>query len=701
MFFIGIDIGGTFTDLALVDEGGFLRIYKAETTPHDLAQGVMDAMALAAGDFGLDVRGLLGKTSYFAHGTTAATNAFIQRKGCKTGLITTAGFGDTILITRLLGMTAGMSEEEVLHYSSRGYPEPIVPYQLIKEVRERIDYKGSVVAPLDEAGVTGAVNELKQARVEAVAVCLLWSFKNPAHERRVREMVEQSMPGVPVTLSSELVPIAGEYERTAAVVINAYLSPTISNYLKNLVVQFRELGLKGPALIMTSSGGVLPVKEAGAKAVGLLESGPAGGVIASTYLGNTLGHNNIIATDMGGTSFDVGLIIDGSPILTHRSVVGKYHISVPMIDIASIGTGGGSIARVDGGYLKVGPLSAGAVPGPVCYGKGGAEPTVTDADVALGFIDPDFFLGGRIKLNKKAAEQSIEEKVARPLGITMVEAAAGIRRVSDSQMADLLRKVTLQRGHDPRDFVLFAYGGAGGVHCSAYGSELGAKGIVVPITATVHSAYGAVASDLQYTFDLSDSMRTPPFFDVASKYLDAARITANFQGLEERALRALRENNISDEDIILKRTVGMRFRRQTHELPVPVKAGELTAQDVDGLAGTFERLYEDRYGKESGFREAGIELTTFTLNAIGRTPKPKLRQALSQSADASPALNGQREVYFFQAFVVTMVYDGLKTLAGNVIAGPAIIEYPGTTVVIWPGQKGMVDRYLNVEIKQA
>ncbi len=699
MFFIGIDIGGTFTDLALVDEGGFLRIYKAETTPHNLAQGVMDALDLAARDLGISTRDLLQKTSYFAHGTTAATNAFIQRKGCKTGLITTFGFGDTILMTRLLGMTADLSEEEVLHYSLRGYPDPIVPYHRIKEVRERVDYKGSVVLPLDEADVMKTAQEFKAEGIEAVAVCLLWSFKYPDHERRIKELVRQVMPEAPVTLSSELIPVAGEYERTAAVVINAYLSPIISNYLKNLVVEFREKGLKGPALILTSSGGVLPVKEAGEKAVTLLESGPAGGVIASTYLGNTLGYRNIITTDMGGTSFDVGLIINSDPTVTHRTMVGKYHINVPMIDIASIGTGGGSIARVDGGYLRVGPLSAGAVPGPVCYGKGGAEPTVTDADVVLGFIDPDYFLGGRIKLNKEAATRAIEEKVARPLGISTIEAAAGIRRVSDSQMADLLRKVTLQRGHDPRDFVLFAYGGAGPTHCSAYGSELGVKSIIVPITATVHSAYGAVASDLQYSFDLSDFMRTPPFFDIASKYLDAGKINANFRTLEDKAIKALIENNIKREDIVLKRSVGMRFRRQTHEIPVPAGNGDLTAADVDGLVASFEKLYEDRYGQESGFKEAGIELTTFSLNATGRTPKPKLREVPSHSADASAALKGERRVYFGKEFVVTKVYDGLKTLAGNAIPGPAMIEYPGTTVAIGPGQRGAVDRFLNIEIR--
>ncbi|MDZ4246050.1 MAG: hydantoinase/oxoprolinase family protein, partial [Dehalococcoidia bacterium] len=469
MFLIGIDIGGTFTDLALVDESGYLKIYKSETTPEDLSKGVMNVIALASRDFGMSVKDILQKTVFFAHGTTAATNAFLQRKGCRTGLITTFGFGDTILISRLLGMTADMPEEEVLHYSCLFYPEPIVPYRLIKEVRERVDYKGSIVVPLEENDVLKAAEELKEAGVEAVAVCLLWSFKNQEHEQRIKSLLNKVMPGIPVTLSSELIPVAGEYERTAAVVINSYLSPIISNYLKNLSRQFEDLGLKCPALIMTSAGGVLPVKEAGEKAVSLLESGPAGGIIASTYLGQALGHKNIIATDMGGTSFDAGLIIDNQPVMTHRSVVGKYHINIPMIDISSIGTGGGSIARVDGAYLRVGPYSAGAVPGPVCYGKGGTEPTVTDADVVLGYIDPDFFLGGRIKLDKEAAAAAIKEKIAGPLGISVVEAAAGIRRVSDSQMADLLRKVTLQRGHDPREFVLFAYGGAGPTHCASFG----------------------------------------------------------------------------------------------------------------------------------------------------------------------------------------------------------------------------------------
>lgn len=701
MYIIGIDIGGTFTDLALIDDTGHLHTYKSESTPDDLSKGVINSLKLASDDLGISIEHLLKNTARFAHGTTAATNDFIERKGARTGLITTSGFGDTLLIGRLLIQTTGLSEEEILHFSARDNPAPIVPPVLIKEVRERVDYKGAIIVPLNERDVRAAARNLLKQGAESIAVCFLWSFKNPAHEEKARSIIAKEAPGLPVALSSELVPVLGEYERMATTAINAYLGPRIERYMNNLKDKLAEMGLGRSISILNSIGGVLPIEAASQQAHLLLESGPAGGVIASKHLADTLGYANIITTDMGGTSFDVGLIVDGRPLTASIAAVGRYHLLAPTIDIVSIGSGGGSIARVEDGYLKVGPQSAGARPGPACYGLGGAEPTVTDADVALGYIDPAYFLGGRWKLNKEKAEASIREKIAKPLGLSVIEAASGIRTIVDNQMSDLLRKATIERGYDPRDFLVFAYGGAGPVHCSAYSSDLGVKKVVIPPTAMVHSAFGAALSDFHYSFQLTDTMRTPAQFDIASKYLDVKRIYRNFQTLKKKGLHALKINKVSQKDMSFHFTLGMKFRRQTHELFIAVQDRTLKPADIDILVEKFETQYEERYGKGSAFRTVGVEITTFRLDAIGATAKPEFHAAKLSKESASTAKKKDRKVYFaeFKKFYNTSVYDGAKLKAGYKIPGPAIVEYSGTTVVINPDMTAVVDKYLNIVIE--
>ncbi len=460
------------------------------------------------------------------------------------------------------------------------------------------------------------------------------------------------------------------------------------------------MGLGSPVSILNSIGGVLPIEAATQQAHLLLESGPAGGVIASNYLGQALGYSNIITTDMGGTSFDVGLIVESRPVTAQIAIVGRYHILAPTVDIVSIGSGGGSIARVEDGYLKVGPRSAGARPGPACYDLGGIEPAVTDADVVLGYVDPDYFLGGRWKLKKEKAEAAIRDKIANPLGLSLIEAASGIRTIVDNQMSDLLRKATIQRGYDPRDFVLFAYGGAGPTHCSAYCSELGVKKIVVPPTAMVYSAFGAAISDFHYSFQVTDTMRTPARFDVASKYLDAKRISQNFQTLKKKAIEALKINKIPDKDMVFHFSLGMKFRRQTHELFISVPDRPFEPKDVNELIEKFENQYEERYGKGSAFREVGVEITIFRLDAAGLTSKPGLQSFKPEGEDSSPAIKKERKVYFaeFKKFYDTDIYDGMKLKAGYKFSGPAVIEYPGTTVVISPDQQASIDQYLNIII---
>ena len=701
MFYIGTDIGGTFTDTVLVDGDGRIRMYKTPTTPGDLADGILAGLTLAAEDFEISVEELLTQTKHFAHGTTIATNAFIERKGSRTGLITTKGFGDTIFIQRMMSFAAGLAENEIPQYSKRAYPQPLVPRELVKEVTERVDYDGKVVVRLDEQSVRTAVRELVDAEVEAIAVCLLWSFRNPAHEQAIKSIVEQEAPGVLVSISHEIAPMIKEYERTATTTINAYLAKCVSQYVEVLDDRLKANSLQGNLLLMNSIGGVLSAREASDRAVTMLASGPTGGVIGALHHANINDHANVITTDMGGTSFDVGMIVDGRPVISTTSLVEKYHILTPMIDIHAIGAGGGSIAHVQDGYLHVGPDSAGANPGPVCYGKGGSQPTVTDADVVLGIIDPDYFLGGKIPLYKDKAEAVIREQIAEPLGMSVAEAAAAIRTVVDAKMADLLRNLTLEKGYDPRDFVLYAYGGAGPSHSSGFGSELGVKAIVVPATATVHSAFGAVTSDIHISHTFSDLLRTPPVAENASQYLDPARISDNFAQLEEDAKGSLQKNGVADADMSFARFVDMQYRRQTHQITIPIPNGPFTQASADKLVEDFERKYEELYGEGAAFREAGIELTSFRVNGAGKIAKPALHEYALGDADVSAAVMGQRDVYFRTTgeYVPTQVYKGDQLHAGGKVAGPAILEYPGTTVVIDPGQHGTVDNQLNLIIE--
>ena len=412
VMYLGIDIGGTFTDLVLMDDGGNISTAKAPTTPGELEKGVFDAVAVVAGTLNLAPEELLRRVTAFGHGTTQATNALIERTGATTGLIATQGFGDTLALQRLMGFTAGIAVEHLGHYSRRRYPDPIVPRRLVREVRERVDQAGRVLVALDDENVRTAVGELIEGGAQTFAVALLWSFRNPAHEQRVGAIIREMRPDAYVSLSCEVSPIIGEYERTATTVLNSYLAPKVASYLDRIESLLRDRGFRGKFNVLNSAGGVVPAREAARKPVLLVASGPAGGVMGSLQLAQEIGHRNVITTDMGGTSFDVALVVDGKPLVSGTHEVGGFHLNTPVIDIRAIGAGGGSIARVEAGLLRVGPDSAGAVPGPICYGRGGTLVTVTDADLVLGILSPDNFLGGRMKLDLAAATAAIREQIA-------------------------------------------------------------------------------------------------------------------------------------------------------------------------------------------------------------------------------------------------------------------------------------------------
>jgi N-methylhydantoinase A len=694
--YLGIDIGGTFTDLVLMDDGGNISTAKAPTTPGELEKGVFDAISVAAAGHGMTAEDLLARVTAFGHGTTQATNALIERTGATTGLIATRGFGDTLALQRLMGFTAGVPVENLGRYSARRYPDPIVPRRLVREVRERIDQSGRVLVPLDEESARAALRELIGAGAETFAVALLWSFRNPAHEKRVGEIIREMCPGAYVSLSCEVSPIIGEYERTATTVLNSYLAPKVANYLDRIENLLRDRGFRGNFNVLNSAGGVVPAREAARRPVLLVASGPAGGVMGSLQLAQEIGHNNVITTDMGGTSFDVALVVDGRPLVSTTHEVGGYHLNTPVIDIRAIGAGGGSIARVEAGLLRVGPESAGAMPGPICYRRGGKLVTTTDADIVLGILSPDNFLGGRMKLDVDGAREGIRRQIAEPLGMSVEEAAAGIRRVVDGHMADTLREVTIGRGHDPRDFVLLAYGGAGPAHCVGFGTELGVPRILIPATSMAHSAYGALASDIQQSAERSMLLRAGGGARDPWEGLDHEGINNVFAELEERCVAAMGQSGFTRAQSEISRSIDMRYRRQTHDLIVPVPDGAMTAAGARRLVEAFEQSYEAVYGKGAGFRFAGIELTTFRVVAVGRVRKPSIRKPSAVKAPQP----GKRRVFepTQRAFVDAAIYQWLDMPSGFVVKGPAIVEHPETTVYVGPEQSARLDDAGNLSI---
>jgi N-methylhydantoinase A len=696
--YAGSDIGGTFTDTVLLTAGGEVHVSKSPTTKHRLTEGAVTGLALAGEEIGASLAEVGERLAYYAHGTTQATNAFIERKGVPTGLLCTKGFRDVLRTQRSMASWAGLPRHETLHYSVRTLPEPIIPIELVQEVEERIDYKGAVVAPLNEAQLREAVRRLVEAGVEAIAVVFLWAFRNDIHERRAVELIGEEAPGLFVSAGSELLPLLGEYERTSTTAINAYLGPIIARYVTGLEDVLRSQGFGGELSIMESGGGVLPAGDAAGQAAAMLTSGPAGGVLASAAIAAERGWSNVITSDMGGTSFDVGLIVDGQPLLTRTAEVGRFHVALPMIGVTAIGSGGGSIARVEDGHLTVGPQSAGARPGPACYGHGGELPTITDADVVLGVIDPDYFLGGHMRLSRELAERAIREHVAEPLGMSVLEAAAGVRNVADNQMADLLRRVTVRAGYDPRDFVVFAYGGAGPTHAHRYAAEAGIRTVFVPATAAVHSAYGAVTSDRQRTFTAAYHEHTPRGFRLASEHIAAAPLTEAFAALEDRCRAAMGDTGLS-----MRRFVGMRFRQQVHELAIEVPTGELSGATIDRLVDDFTERYEQVYGPGTALRIAGLELTIVRVD--GHVPVMRPAAAVHAHSDVALTPSGRRDVYFVECggLESTAVFRAQDIAAGGVIAGPAVLDLAGTTVVVGPEQSSRVDGHghITIELEEA
>ncbi len=693
---VASDIGGTFTDTVTIQADGTVRRYKASTVPDDPAAGVIATLRLAAEESRTELGELLGRVSMFAHGTTVATNAMLEKKTAPVGLLQTRGFGDTLSIMRGF-KSLGLDEDEVKNFRSMVKQELVVPKRLTREVCERVDYRGRVVQPLDEDDARRAIQELKEAGAEVIAVSLLWSFKNDTHERRIGELIEQLLPGTLYTLSSRLLPRLGEYQRTVTTSINASLRPVLRRAVRSLGTTLRDQGLAGEPLLMQSNGGLARVSEIDHEAASTVMSGPVGGIVACQHLGALRGNRNIIATDMGGTSFEVGLVLGGSAHIANSTWVGRHELALPSVSVRTVGAGSGSIASVQHGLLSVGPESAGAVPGPACYGRGGEQPTVADADLVLGYINPDNFLAGRLALDVDAARQAIRTHVAGPLGLEVEEAAEGIKTIIDARMADLIRAATIEQGYDPSDFVVYAYGGAGPSHAFSYGAELRTEEIVIPLTASVHSAFGIASSDLTVAEEISDPIISPPGTEDYAAALPAHEINDRFDRLTERTRQRLSQAGADLTRVTSARFVEMRFRFQIHVLSVSVPEGPLDDDAVRALVGRFIETYEARFGEGSAFSAAGVELTTFRVVSTVENDRPQL-QPLGGATSGGHRPTSTRRVFQDGEWHDARVVGDDSVRPGLELSGLSIIEMPDTTIVVGRDQSAVVDDFGNVVI---
>ena len=692
-YIIGVDTGGTFTDVVVLSDNGRVWTAKASTTPDDFSRGVMDAVTEAASAVGVETRELLGQTTLFKHGSTVATNALITHSGCKVGLITTKGFEDTTEIMRAIGRVDGLSDDEIKHVTWITKPVPFVARERVIGVRERMDYQGNEILPLNWDDVMDAIRRLmEEEKVDAIAVSLMHAWANPKHEEEVRALTAEADPHRKVywSFGSALSQVAGEYARANTAILNSYLGPTVERYLKGLESKLQSGGLGGPLLIMQGNGGVAHREHV--SAIANLQSGPAGGMIASAYVAGLLGHENVITTDMGGTSFDVGLITEGYWRYAQEPIVERFRMQQPIIDIESIGAGGGTIARVEAetGRLLVGPRSAGASPGPVCYDTGGEQVTVTDCDLALGIIDPGYFLGGRKSLNKEKALRAIDEKIAKPLKLKTHEAAAGVHEIVNAKMSDLIRRQVVRTGYLPEEFVIYAFGGAGPVHAAGFAAELGIKQIYIFATSPVFSAFGAAAADVIRTRVMSCQFVLPA---------DPAVVNQRLAAIEKEMGGAVAAEGFKASQIEFRRYFTMRYRRQSAGVEMPVSWDRLNPKRLSEMQSSFEKKYEELYGVGAGYAKAGIEISEIRVDAVGKVAKPALSAKKKSGGDMRAARKGNRQVFFTRPerkLIETPVYDYERLGVGATVRGPAIVELPFTTTLVPPQHKVTVDRYMNL-----
>ncbi len=695
--YIGIDIGGTFTDCAVLDaDGGIVATAKAPSTRDDPAEGVLDAIRVAAESLGTDASGLLSDCRHLIHGCTIATNAVVERKGVATGLIATRGHEDAIPIGKVMQKVAGQSEREMIHQSHLDKAEPpIVDRRMIRGISERLDRAGDVVVAMDDDEAARAADALVADGARAIAVCFLWSFLNGDHERRVRDRIARDHPEIYVTISSELAPVLGEYERAVTTVVNAYVGPRVVDYLERLAALLGAEGYRAPLLLAHSMGGLTTMEDVRGRPLLMLDSGPVSGVLGARFFGAVYGEANILCADMGGTTFDVAMIEGGKSVLDEQPVIDKYTYLMPKVAVSSVGAGGGSIVwRDENGLLRVGPDSAGADPGPACYGRGGARLTVTDVDLILGFLDPSAFLGGRMSLDLAAAERAADE-LADAMGTDRMSVAAGAFRIVNAHMADLMRRCSIDRGRDPRDFVLFAYGGAAAMHIAYLARELRIGTVYVPSFAAVFSALGMLTGGLLH----SEEASFPGVFPLQDA--EWRRLGEAFEANERRLAALFDSEGVPADARRFERSLYMKYRLQPSALSVPVGARFDDSATQQQVIEAFEARYSELYGANAAYRAAGIEIVKCRVEGVAETVAPSLAEvAPDAEADAGAARTGQRPVYFPEigAARETAVHDGALLAPGMEFTGPLVIERMGDTIVLPSFARARVDGFGNVVI---
>ncbi|OGO42940.1 MAG: hypothetical protein A2Z05_02170 [Chloroflexi bacterium RBG_16_60_22] len=679
-FRVGIDVGGTFTDAIAVDDKGFTQTGKAPTTPRDLTVGTMNVIDILAGRNNLDRRQFLSKVSTIVHGTTTGTNIIATRVGPKMGLLCTRGHRDVIQFRRVA--------KDNMYDWRVDFPEVLVPRYLRVEIGERIDARGNVRVPLDEASVRKAVAYLKKLKVESIIVALLFSFLYPSHERRAAEIVRQEYPEADVTISSDVLPAVGEYERTSTAIINAFIAPAIHKYTKKITGLLEQEGFKGQFLYIQNNGGVETAEIAMEKPATLAMSGPAAGPSAAITIGKLHGVENLLSIDMGGTSLDLGIIDKGTSLIKTESLIEEHRFSLPVIDVTSIGAGGGSVAWFDvTNTLRVGPRSAGADPGPACYGTGGEEATVTDADVILGYISPDYFLGGEMKLQRNLAEKALKERVADRLGVSVLEAAAAVYKVINSVMANTVSYTITRRGLDPRDFYLCIGGAAGAVHAVQIARELCIDRVFIPKYAPIYCAFGMLGVNLKHDYSR--------FYSAPVQALDLERVKQLYQDMAREGLTVLSKEEIPEEQRELVGMMTVKYYGQYRGIDVEWPSRTITMETISEGLAAFHRKHKDLYGYAD--EKYPLEIMGFGLTAIGKLPPITLKKIKTGSRDAGQALKGVRDAYFDESggYTETRIYDGDKMLAGNILEGPCVVEERMTNVVIPPGYRMQVDEYGN------
>lgn len=692
-FRLGVDVGGTFTDAVLIsEETGEINIAKVPSTPRDPSIGFLAAVNQILSKANTQAPNI----SYLVHGTTVATNALIEGKSPKTAFITTEGFRDLLEIGRQIRPSLYDIHFEKL--------KPLVPRDLCFEVPERLDATGKVLLELDESRMAEIAQKLEKQNIRSAAICFLHSYVNPSHEERAEQILRKHAPNAVLSVSSGICPEFREYFRASTTVVNACVKPVVANYLEGIETQLKKQETKAELLIMQSNGGVLTFEQAADRPVYMVESGPAAGVIAANFIAGNLGFTDVVSFDMGGTTAKAGLILDGRPKITKEYEVGAearpgagqsrgsgYPIRTPVIDLVEIGAGGGSIAWVDPGeVLRVGPQSAGADPGPICYRLGGKQPTITDANLVMGRINPRYFLGGEMDLDLEGATEGIRTRCAEPLGLDTIAAANGIVEIANTAMVNALRLTTVRRGYDPRALVMVAFGGAGPLHANRLCAEMQIPKLIVPLSPGTASALGLLTTDVKHEFSRTRIMR--------GDSADSAAINKIFSSMEEAGRKLLRKEGIPAERISFLREIEMRYKGQSSELAVICRGGTLNAESLARLCAQFHEEYERAYGR--GYPAEIVELVNYRVTAVGAIPSPPVRKISHSGLTAGQAKKGERPVYFHESngFTKTSVYDRYKLEAGHHITGPAVVEEMDSNTLIHPHFQADVDGFGNLLI---